>query len=232
MYTTVRVPDSSPPLLTRSRAGTTALAAMTPIGPLLMAGWAFAVPYEPTDDIAASIVKLAGDPVGVQLSLTFLLLAAVFGSAGSLVVGAGVRRGAPRLGAIATVLAFTGFVIAAYPGPLAAVAASRAAGMSEVEVAPLVAAIDAQLQGMVVNALFVSLPAGILLLGIAALVAALRSQAYPRWAAVLLASAIPVVLVCGFISSAALGAAWVLVAGAYGAGGWAYTRAASRTMIG
>lgn len=225
MSTPVLAPNPTP-LLAQSKAGAVALAIIAPIGPLLMAGWSFSSPSNPGDDIPTSIVKLAANPGASQLMLGFILLAAVFGSAGSLVVGAAIRRGAPKLGAVATALAFVGFIIAGYPGPIAAVAASTGAGLSDSQVASLVSAIDSQLQGAIAQVLFVTLPAGILLLGIAAMMAAVRRRAYPLGAAILLAAAIPIVLICGFFSSLALGVAWVAVAVAYGIGGWVYARAA------
>ena len=53
-----------------------------------------------------------------------VFLAGLFGAVGALVVGAVVRRGAPRFGAVAAAIAFVGFVTATYPGPVAAIAAS------------------------------------------------------------------------------------------------------------
>ncbi len=221
-------------VLAQTSRGRIALAVTTPVGPLAMAGWAVSTPYDPASDIPASAAAIAADPVGAQWGLLFLIVAGVFGAIASLVVGAAIRRGAPHLGAVATALTFVGFCVAAYPGPVAAVAAAPAVGLVGDDLLTFIGGIDGQVQGSVINVLFVTLPAGILLLGIAALVAS-RRHAYLLWAAIVLVAAIPLVMLGGFIAGWALAIGWVVVAVGFGAGGWQYatgTPAAARRHAG
>jgi hypothetical protein len=198
-----------------------ALAVVAALGPACMAGWALTSPNTVSDTIPEAAAHIAADPVGAQLSLLFVFLAGLGGAVGALVVGAVVRRGAPRFGAVAAAIAFVGFFTAAYPGPVAAIAASSAAGLSPTQVLDLVAAVDAQPLGMLAATLFVCVPAGILLLGIAALLCARKGRC-PWWVAVLLAASTPVIIVGGFTSMLLLALAWVLTAVAFGAAGWVY----------
>ncbi len=186
-----------------------------------MAGWALTSPNTVSDTIPEAAAHIAADPVGAQLSLLFVFLAGLGGAVGALVVGAVVRRGAPRFGAVAAAIAFVGFFTAAYPGPVAAIAASSAAGLSPTQVLDLIAAVDAQPLGMLAATLFVCVPAGILLLGIAALLGARKGRC-PWWVAVLLVASTPVIIVGGFTSMLLLALAWVLTAVAFGAAGWVY----------
>lgn len=198
-----------------------ALAVVAALGPACMAGWALTSPNTVSDTIPEAAAHIAADPVGAQLSLLFVFLAGLGGAVGALVVGAVVRRGAPRFGAVAAAIAFVGFFTAAYPGPVAAIAASSAAGLSPTQVLDLIAAVDAQPLGMLAATLFVCVPAGILLLGIAALLCARKGRC-PWWVAVLLAASTPVIIVGGFTSMLLLALAWVLTAVAFGAAGWVY----------
>ena len=198
-----------------------ALAVVAALGPACMAGWALTSPNTVSDTIPEAAAHIAADPVGAQLSLLFVFLAGLGGAVGALVVGAVVRRGAPRFGAVAAAIAFVGFFTAAYPGPVAAIAASSAAGLSPTQVLDLIAAVDAQPLGMLAATLFVCVPAGILLLGIAALLCARKGRC-PWWVAVLLAASTPVIMVGGFTSMLLLALAWVLTAVAFGAAGWVY----------
>ena len=198
-----------------------ALAVVAALGPACMAGWALTSPNTVSDTIPEAAAHIAADPVGAQLSLLFVFLAGLGGAVGALVVGAVVRRGAPRFGAVAAAIAFVGFFTATYPGPVAAIAASSAAGLSPTQVLDLIAAVDAQPLGMLAATLFVCVPAGILLLGIAALLCARKGRC-PWWVAVLLAASTPVIIVGGFTSMLLLALAWVLTAVAFGAAGWVY----------
>lgn len=198
-----------------------ALAVVAALGPACMAGWALTSPNTVSDTIPEAAAHIAADPVGAQLSLLFVFLAGLGGAVGALVVGAVVRRGAPRFGAVAAAIAFVGFFTAAYPGPVAAIAASSAAGLSPTQVLDLIAAVDAQPLGMLAATLFVCVPAGILLLGIASLLCARKGRC-PWWVAVLLAASTPVIIVGGFTSMLLLALAWVLTAVAFGAAGWVY----------
>lgn len=198
-----------------------ALAVVAALGPACMAGWALTSPNTVSDTIPEAAAHLAADPVGAQLSLLFLFLAGLGGAVGALVVGAVVRRGAPRFGAVAAAIAFVGFFTAAYPGPVAAIAASSKAGLTQTQLLDLIAAVDAQPLGVLAATLFVCVPAGILLLGIAAVLCARKGRC-PWWVAVLLAASTPVIIIGGFTSMLLLALAWVLTAVAFGAAGWVY----------
>lgn len=101
-----------------------------------------------------------------MVSLLFLALTGTFGSLGSLIVGAAVRRGSPRFGVVAAGIAFVGFAVAAQPRPVPAIVASADAGLSDQQLSTLVAGIDGQLQSVLLQSvLFPLMPAGLLLLG-------------------------------------------------------------------
>lgn len=226
---TVTAPLLDPTSLTvgLSRSSRTALAVVAALGPACMAGWALAGPAEVSDPIPEAAAKIMADPAGAELSLLLLFLAGLGCTVGVLVIGAAVRRGAPRFGAVATAIAFVGFFSAAYPGPVAAIAASGAAGLTRAQVLDLIAGVDAQPLGLLTATLFVCVPAGILLLGIAALLAARRRRC-PWWVALLLAGSTPVIIIGGFTSMLALAAGWSVTAVAFGASGWVYAAADRR----
>ena len=213
-----------------SRMTRRALAFVAFLGPIFMACWTMAVPYAVGASIPETAAAYAAQPGRVALSLLFLFLACTFATAGSLVVAAAIRRGAPRMAAVAAVVAFIGFSSGAYPGPVAAIAASRQAGMDVDQLLRLIEVVDGQPLGLLVSALFVGVPAGILLLGIGAVITA-RRGAVPVWAAVLLVVAAPAILAGGFIGQVPLAAGWVLAAVGYGALGWVYAGAGDRTTM-
>lgn len=220
--TITALPSSpTPTTVGLTRSTRYALAVVAALGPACMAGWALTSPNGVADSIPEAAAHLAADPVGAQLSLLFVFLAGLFGAVGALVVGAVVRRGAPRFGAVAAAVAFVGFVFATYPGPVAAIAASTTAGLTQSQVLDLIAAVDAQPLGVLAATLFVCVPAGILLLGIAAVLGARKGRC-PWWVAVLLAASTPVIIVGGFTSMLLLASAWVLTAVAFGAAGCVY----------
>jgi len=204
-----------------------ALAVVAALGPACMAGWALTSPNTVSDTIPQAAAHLAADPSGAQLSLLMVFLAGLFGTVGALVIGAVVRRGAPRFGAVAAAIAFVGFFTAAYPGPVAAIAASSKAGLTQTQLLDLIAAVDAQPLGVLAATLFICVPAGILLLGMAAVLSARKGRC-PWWVAVLLAASTPVIIVGGFTSMLLLALAWVLTSVAFGAAGWVY---ASRQVL-
>jgi hypothetical protein len=220
---TITALPSSPtaPTVGLTRPTRYALAVVAALGPVCMAGWALTSPNTVSDSVPEAAAHLAADPVGAQLSLLLVFLAGLLGAVGALVVGAVVRRGAPRFGAVAASIAFVGFVTATYPGPVAAIAASRAAGLTQAQVLDLIAAVDAQPLGVLAAALLVCVPAGILLLGIAALLCA-RQRRCPWWVAILLAAATPLIIIGGFTSMLALAVGWAVTAVAFGAAGWVY----------
>ena len=219
--TVTTLPPSSTAVPALSPAARRAIAGVAVLGPLCMAGWAIATPIALDSTIPQAAASLAAQPGPAAISLLFVFLAGLFGAAGSLVVAAVVRRGAPRFGAVAGVVAFIGYCAATYPGPVAAIAASSAADMSSDQVLQLVAAVDAQPLGVLSQILFIGVPAGILLLGIAAVLAARRGR-LPVWVAVLLAASTPAIILGGFLSMTTLVLGWVLTAVAYGAAGWVY----------
>lgn len=212
------VPAETTRLSPGSRRG---LALVALAGPLCMAGWALSSPSDVGATIPEAAAAIAAQPDRAAVSLLLVFLACLFGAAGSLVVAAAVRRGAPRFGAVAGAIAFVGFVAASYPGPVAAIAASSAAGLDADQVLGLIAVVDAQPLGVVSSALFVGVPAGILLLGIAAALAARRGR-LPWVVAILLLISTPVITVGGLTAQAALAFGWVVTAVAYAAAGWVY----------
>lgn len=214
------------PASRRSAPARAALVASLTLGPLLMGLSLYAAPHVAAgaDTLQESIDALAADPTGAQWSMLAIQLAAIAGVAGSLLVTRVVRLGAPRFGAVAGGIALAGWIVAAYPGPQAAVAASREAGLSREQVAALVDAVDSQLQGVVLAVLFVCLPAGLLLQGVAALIAARVGRC--SWpAAALLTASIPVVIGLGLVEMRLLPIGWLVVAAGYVAVG----RIGSRT---
>ncbi|WP_156740945.1 hypothetical protein [Occultella aeris] len=213
-----------------SRTTRLALAAVAALGPACMAGWALTSSYAVADSIPTSAAKIMADPAGAQLSVLLLFLAGLLGAAGALVVGAAVRRGAPRFGGAAAAIAFVGFVVATYPGPVAAISVAPAAGLDDAQVLSLIAAYDAQPLAMLAGALFVCLPAGVLLLGIAAVLAARRGTC-PVWVAVLLMASTPVIVIGGLISALAMGIGWLVASVAFGAAAWVYATAGDRTTM-
>ena len=216
------------PLLATRRTGALLLALLAPLGPLLMTLYLFVSPASTSDDVATGAANIAASADVVQWGLLFLMLASLFGSAGSLVVAAGIRRGAPRFGAIAAAIAFVGWIVAGYPGVYPAVAAAPAAGLSEQQTLALIATIDGQAQSVVFNALFACLWSSALLLGIAALIAA-RARRYPMWVAILLTACMPLVVVTSLLPGKALALGWIAVTAAYAAAGAAYVSGFGRT---
>jgi hypothetical protein len=222
-----RSPDTTVAL---SRPTRIALAVVAALGPACMAGWALTSPNGVTASIPEAAAAIMADPARVHANLLFLFLSALCGSVGVLVVGSVVRRGVPRFGAAATAVAFVGFVTADYSGPVGAIAAAPAAGLELPQVLDLIAAIDAQPNSVLQSMVFVCLPAGILLLGIAALLGARRGRC-PWWVAGLLVASTPVILLGGFLSMVTLGIAWLFAAAAFGAAGWVYAVADERTTM-
>ena len=214
---------STPPLLAASKAGAIVFAVVAPLGPLLMTLYLFITPASAGDDVTTGAEKIMASPASVQWSLLLLMLAAMFGSLGSLVVASGIRRGAPRFGAIAAVIAFVGWIVAGYPGVYPAVAAAPAAGLSQEQTLALIAGIDGQVQSVVFGALFACLWASSLLFGIAALIASRRGR-YPLWVAILLTACMPLVVAGSLLPGKGLAVGWIVVTVAYAAAGMVYAR--------
>lgn len=203
------------------------------LGPLAMVGWSLTIPYSVIEDKTANLVDLEANPFGAEMSTLMLLVFGVVGLASVLIVGAAVRRGAPTLGAVAMVVAFIGAGIAAYSPTPVGIAAGFGVGLDAETVRSLADTMDAQLPAIVAASLFVLLPLGILLLGIAAIVAARRGR-FPWVGAVLLPVSIAAVLLGGLLGNVGLTTGWALVAAAFGFAGWSlaveFSRAGSRPV--
>jgi hypothetical protein len=200
-----------------------ALAVLAPIGPLVMAGWALAVPYSLTDEPADWIPKLAANMGRTELSFWMLLIFAVTAGAGAIVTGLVARRGSLRLGTIGMVLTFAGFSALSFSGAGydGAAAATVNAGLDVPTAESVLKEIDAYQATAIGGALFIPLMVvGVLLLGIATW----RGRTIPRWAAAVLLAAFPVILVGGFAAMAVNALGWLLLAIGFGAAGVAYAR--------
>ena len=222
--------SSTPTTVGPTRPTRYALAVVAALGPACMAGWALTSPSGVSDAIPAAVAKIMAAPSSQELSLLLLFLAAIGGTVGVLVVGSVVRSGAPRFGAVATAIAFVGFFSAYYAGPVPAIAAAPAAGLDATQVLKLIAAIDAQPLGVLINVLFVCLPAGVLLLGVAALISA-RKHRCPWWVAVLLLASMPLIMIGGFLSMTAMAVGWLVAAAAFGAVGRVYARTGGQATM-
>lgn len=216
--TTTTTPTEAPP-----RTDLRWLGYLAPIGPLAMAGWALSVPYfvgEPTDVWVPKVAESLGR---TQLSMWMLLLFALTAGTGAIVTGLVARRGSPRLGTAGLVLAFLGTSVMAFGsvGYDGAAAAGVNSGLDVPTVERLLSEMDTLSAPTIGTAVFVPLYAiGVILLG----VALWRSRAVPRWAAVALIAAFPVVFGGGAVAMWLNAAGWVLMAVGYGAAGAVYAR--------
>ncbi|WTX01017.1 hypothetical protein OG216_47205 (plasmid) [Streptomycetaceae bacterium NBC_01309] len=198
---------------------------ITPIGPLAMAGWAFTIPYQTSDELAVWIPDAAAATGRLQIAMLMLLLCALTATVGTLVTGLMARRASRKLGTTGLVLTFLSFGGVTFGGAgydAAAVATyntvhdtattERALDEYESFVAPMLA-----------TALFVPLLAvGVILMGIAFW----RGRTIPRWAAGAMLGAFPVIVLGGFVSTAVMAIGWLLLAAAFGSAGAAYAHAA------
>lgn len=197
-----------------------ALAALAPIAALCNAAWAATVPY--VIDDAPQVWIAAGTGAAERLELSLLLFAgfALTGIAGVLVVGSIARRRAPVLGTTALVTAFVGHCVAVLGGfgiDGIALAAIRAGADVPTTVA-LVHSYDTLPVTAIIGPLFLLMPLGVLLLGIALW----AGHAIPRWSAAALIIGVLLVPIGGSVSMAAMVAGWLLVAAGYARAGLAY----------
>lgn len=175
------------------RLSLVAVAALAPLGQF---AWSFMGPYEVTDALPDAYAKIVEQPSVFELNLATQPFFGLFAVVSAIIVGAGLRIGAPVIATIATVVAVIGGAVgwAAPAGP--AVLALAEAGMPANEALALNTSVEGQLGSMISLVAFPLIPLGYLLFGIAALVAARRGR-FPLWAAIVLLAATPVILVGG-----------------------------------
>lgn len=154
-------------LLAHSRIGAILLAVLAPLGPLCFAFSHFISPFG-MEEFPVMFADIAANPVAAELEMLFLTLGAILGAAGALVVGAAVRGGSPRFGAVAAAITFVGFAVRGSAAQWSGVVAAPVAGISVDQAEAQYEAVSGQLQNVVLGPLSVSLFAGVLLLGIAA----------------------------------------------------------------
>ncbi|WTW98415.1 hypothetical protein OG216_36025 [Streptomycetaceae bacterium NBC_01309] len=92
------------------------IAWIAPIGPLAMAGWAFTIPNQTSDEPRVWIPESAAATGRLQLAMVLLLLSALTATAGTLVTGLMARRASRRLGTTGLVLTSLGFTTVAFGG--------------------------------------------------------------------------------------------------------------------
>lgn len=225
MSTATTAPHS---LLARTRVGAIILAVVAPLGPLLL-GVAHVVSPFGVGDFATSYAGITAHPLAVQYEILFTVLGAVFGSLGALVVGAAIRVGSPKFGAVATAITFVGFAVRGTGAQTAPFVAAPAAGVTAEQAIVMFEGVQNQLQSAVFGQLFTALFVGLLLLGIAAIIAA-RQGLFPLWRAILILASAVLLLVIGSLMLAGLlpfqstGFGWLLVSVAFGAAGAVYVR--------
>lgn len=228
MSTRTQSPEPAPTLLARSRAGAIFLAVIAPLGPLCFAISHLISPFG-HDEFPVMYADIAADPVAAQVEMLFLTVGAVLGAVGALVVGAAVRGGSPRFGAVAAAVAFVGFALRAAATQSAAIVAAAEADVPVEQAATISEGISGQLQNAVLAPLSVCLFAGVLLLGIAGFIAA-RRRRFPFWLAILLTVSIVItftmgsLMLAGIVPFKALSVAWLLVTVAFAGAGAMYVR--------
>lgn len=186
---------------------------IAPLGPLAMAGWSLAIPYDLVDSPAEFIPKMA-DVTRVQLSFWMMLIFVLTIGVGVIVTGLLARRGSPRLGTIGLVTAYLGFTAMGFGGitydALSAIPLS--AGVDIATIQAVLAQADGFTAPTVGGMLFAPLSfLGTLLLG----TALWRSRAIPRWAAGLMLVAFPVILAGGMFLMALNALGFVMLAVAF-----------------
>ncbi|MEV0587203.1 hypothetical protein [Nonomuraea sp. NPDC050310] len=204
--TTTPAAVAAPPRLT---------ALLPPLGPLAMAGWAFAVPYQLSAPAPVWIPQAAAGTGRLQVAFVMLLLFAVVAVPGAIVLGLRARRASRRTGTAGLVLTVLGFGAAAFSGAgydATAVAAHRVLGGQVPQVERLLGELDGFAAPLLAGALFVPcMAAGAILMGIAFW----RGGGTPRWAAIAMVAAFPVILAGGAVSTLANGCGWLLLATAF-----------------
>lgn len=197
-----------------------ALAVITPIGPLAIAGVRFLLPYRTTDDNSTVAAAVAAHPGAASVVLWLDLVAVLTLLVGVFVVSALAVRASPALGTVGAVLAVTGFG-ALSMGPIPsdpAVEAATRAGLDPVTTGRVLDAMAAHPSAQAATALFVLGH----IAGTALLAAALwKGRAVPVWAALTLMVSQPLHFVFAVIApnSALDATAWLLTATGFAAAG-------------
>jgi hypothetical protein len=214
------------PASTDRTAGVRSVAAVViaAAGPLAIAVLRLILPYDTTDDAAATAAKVAAAPAveGAVLWLTYLALLTL--PLGVLIASRQAMRARPALGAVAAVVAWVGFTSLFASVAIGDYLAQGAptAGTATSTTAALLDAINALPATTTASIVFV---AGHILGGILLGVALLR--AIPAWAAVALAVSQPLhLLFAVFIPNHVLdGVAWALTAVGFAAAAIAWAKA-------
>lgn len=196
---------------------------LAPIGPLAMAGWAFALPHQISDASQVWIPKAAAGSDRLQISFIMLLVFAVSALVGAIVTGIEARRASYKIGTAGLVFTFLGFTAVSFSGAgydAAAVASYRTVN-DVAQVEKILAELDSFVAPMLAGAVFVPLMAlGVILMGIALW----RGRTVPRWAAAAMIVAFPVILAGGAVSTIVNGFGWLLLAIGFWAAGATYAR--------
>lgn len=198
------------------------LAIVAAAGPIFMAGWALSVPSATTDSTAEGLPKLAAAQGQVEFSMWMLLAFALTAPVGAIVTGLVARRGSLRLGTVglaATFLGFSALSAGGYAflgGALASIRAGNPDATTELILDELESMSVAYGAAVFVPPMFL----GVILLGIAAW----RGRTVPRWAAMSLLAAFPVIIAGGMLSMQLNAVGWLLLAIGFGAAGAAYAR--------
>jgi hypothetical protein len=197
-----------------------ALALITPIGPLAVAGVRVLLPYRTTDDSRSVAAAVAAHPGAASAVLWLDLVAVLTLLVGVVVVSTVAVRAAPALGTMGAVLAVAGFG-ALSMGPIPAdptVEGAVRAGLDPATTARVLDAMAAHPSAQVATGLFVLGH----ILGTVLLGAALwRGRAVPVWAALALIMSQPLHFVFAVITpnSALDATAWLLTAIGFAAAG-------------
>jgi hypothetical protein len=200
---------------------------LAPIGPLAMACWAFALPYQLGDEPAVWIPKATSATGRLQVAMAALLLFSLTGLIGAIVTGLMARAASRRIGTTGLVLTFLGFSAVTFSGTGydAAAVASYRTGRDIAGTERVLGEIDGFVAPALAGALFVPLMAiGVILMGIAFW----RGRTIPRWAAGAMLAAFPVILLGGFASTLVNGVGWLLLAVGFAAAGTSFARRFAR----
>lgn len=190
---------------------------VAPLGPLAMAGWSVAIPYDLADSPDVFIPKMA-DTTRVDVAFWMMLVFTLTIGVGVIATGLVARRQAPRLGTTGLVLAFVGFAAMGFGGIGydALSAAPLAAGLDVATIETILAEADKFTAPMIGGILFIPMSfIGTLLLGIALW----RTRSVPRWAAGLLIAAFPLILAGGAFVMAINTLGFVMIAVGFGVAG-------------
>lgn len=208
MLTTLTEPNTAPPATTTRPIPLALL--LLPLGPAAVAVLRYVLPYDTTDTTAAIVAKSAAHPGATSAVLWLGLVAAFTLVPGVIAAGRLARPGAPRLTAVAMLLAVPGYLAlnVMLAGDVLLEAGVRA-GLDQATLTGLVAAPHPVL-GIATAVFVVGHVFGTILLG----VALWRSRAVPRWAAALLAGSQPLHVIAAvvFASHPLDLAAWLLTA--------------------